>query len=942
MVDVELGIRPVRMNENRKTEPQAADAGNSGAPPAPSPGFSSSFSLIPSLMMAGGVAIAALALGLDLTGFGGAPGIGPGQVRAALAGGLLTVLGAILDAALGAHRLRAWLATQFPDRSSVLRFLAIVVQLSLLVLVMRQYQIENRAFFHNILLLALFGFLIHHFLPASWRMPFFLLLSLAGISGVLGPANAAWVVVAGLVLIAVCHLPVAFRMRVLMLLAVAAALAAMRADWLKTPFPSAVWPILGSMFMFRLIVFLYDFKHQKDRAPWSQTLSYFFLLPNVVFPLFPVVDYKTFRRTHYDAPWPDIYQRGIHWMFRGLTHLLLYRVVNYYVMLAPEEVAGWGDLLRFLVSNFLLYLRVSGQFHLIIGLLHLFGFHLPETNNLYCFSSSFTDFWRRINIYWKDFMMKVFYYPAYFALQKRGATLALVLATVFVFVVTWFLHAYQWFWLRGSFLLTATDVLFWTILGALMVANTLYEAKFGRKRTLGKAVVTSKDLALRGLRTAGTFATIIVLWSLWTSPSVAEWFALFSFAGPAAPPAGAVAPPDAMLLALVAAMAVAGASGPAAGPFAQLARWMRTPLVLSLLLATLYFVASPTAFSRLQGAARDVVGTLRAPRISQREANLLRRGYYEDLIGVNSFNNQLWNLFSRRRGEPLIQETEAGRRTGDFLNLELIPSTNIVFRGQPYSVNRWGMRDRDYEQLPPPRTLRLAVLGSSQVNGWGVADRDVFDVLLEERLNRDAAQPRFEVLNFAVPAYTALQQILVVEQRVGLFRPNAVLYVAHPNDMHMAANQLIAQWINGTAIPFPELSGLLARAGISRQTPLSDGQRRLKPFREEMITWAYRRLVASCREHNMLPVWVYLPMEPGNSWPADEAEALPRIAASAGFLVLDLRDVYSGHDVTSLQIAEWDKHPNRRGHQLIADRLFDALARHPELFAQEQAPPGGR
>jgi lysophospholipase L1-like esterase len=109
-----------------------------------------------------------------------------------------------------------------------------------------------------------------------------------------------------------------------------------------------------------------------------------------------------------------------------------------------------------------------------------------------------------------------------------------------------------------------------------------------------------------------------------------------------------------------------------------------------------------------------------------------------------------------------------------------------------------------------------------------------------------------------------------------------------------------------------------------------------------MITWAYRRLVASCREHNMLPVWVYLPMEPGNSWPADEAEALPRIAASAGFLVLDLRDVYSGHDVTSLQIAEWDKHPNRRGHQLIADRLFDALARHPELFAQEQAPPGGR
>ncbi len=681
------------------------------------------------LMMVAGVAVAALALSLDLIGAGGAPELGPGQIRLALAGGLLTLLGAVLDAVFGARRLLPWLRGQFPDRASVLSFFAIVVQFSLLVLVMRQYQIENRAFFHNVLLLALFGFLLHHFLPAGWRLPFFLLLSLAGISGVLGPANAAWVVGAGLVLIAVCHLPVPFNVRVLLLLAVTAALAAMRADWLKTPFPSAVWPILGSMFMFRMIVFLYDLKHQKDRARWSQTLSYFFLLPNVVFPLFPVVDYKTFRRTHYDAPWPAIYQRGIHWMFRGLTHLLLYRVVNYYVMLSPEEVAGWGDLLRFLVSNFLLYLRVSGQFHLIIGLLHLFGFHLPETNHLYCLSSSFTDFWRRINIYWKDFMMKVFYYPAYFALQKRGPTLALVLATVFVFVVTWFLHAYQWFWLRGSFLLTLTDVLFWTILGALMVANTLYEARFGRKRTLGKAAVTAKDLALRGLRTAGTFATIIVLWSLWTSPSIGEWLALFSVSGSPAPTTGVAGPPDATMLVLIAAMALAGNSGASAGPFARLARLVRTPLALSLLLVSLYVAASPATFSHMEGTARELVSTLRAPRLSQREANLLRRGYYEDLIGVNSFNNQLWDL--------------------------------------------------------------------------------------------------------------------------------------------------------------------------------------------------------------------YLPMEPGNTWPADEAEALPRIAAGAGFQVLDLRDVYAGHDVASLQIAEWDKHPNRRGHQLIADRLFDALRQHPDWFPLGHAPPGG-
>ena len=61
-------------------------------------------------------------------------------------------------------------------------------------------------------------------------------------------------------------------------------------------------------------------------------------------------------------------------------------------------------------------------------------------------------------------MMKVFYYPTYFKLRKLGETKALVLATLFVFVVTWFLHSYQWFWLRGSFPVIWQDAVFWRIL----------------------------------------------------------------------------------------------------------------------------------------------------------------------------------------------------------------------------------------------------------------------------------------------------------------------------------------------------------------------------------------------------------------------------------------------------------------------------------------------
>ena len=67
-------------------------------------------------------------------------------------------------------------------------------------------------------------------------------------------------------------------------------------------------------------------------------------------------------------------------------------------------------------------------------------------------SSSFTDFWRRINIYWKNFMQKIFFTPANFWLRpKIGARGALFGAAAFTFFITWAFHAYQWFWIRGDF-----------------------------------------------------------------------------------------------------------------------------------------------------------------------------------------------------------------------------------------------------------------------------------------------------------------------------------------------------------------------------------------------------------------------------------------------------------------------------------------------------------
>ena len=185
----------------------------------------------------------------------------------------------------------------------------------------------------------------------------------------------------------------------------------------------------------------------------------------------------------------------------------------------PADVANLGDLTQLMLGTFLLYLRVSGQFHLIVGILHLFGFRLPETHNLYYLAHNFTELWRRINIYWKDFMMQVVFYPAYFKLKQLGPRPALACATAAVFLVTWVLHSYQWFWLRGGFPVALPDILFWGILGTLVVAGALRESKPGHR---SRKRVSGWDWRL-GVRAAGTFFTFCFLWSLWSTESVSQW-----------------------------------------------------------------------------------------------------------------------------------------------------------------------------------------------------------------------------------------------------------------------------------------------------------------------------------------------------------------------------------------------------------------------------------
>jgi D-alanyl-lipoteichoic acid acyltransferase DltB (MBOAT superfamily) len=806
------------------------------------------------------------------------------------------------------------IAALFPD---VLKFAAILLQLLLLAIVIKRFNLENPAVF-RVMVLALAGFVVHSFLPMAYRLPFFLALSLGAIVLILGPVETAWLLGLGIGLVAICHAPAPFWLRLPVLIGAAGVLTAMRGGWLASPVPQAVWPLLGSMFAFRMAIYLYDLYHDRRAKSLSEALSYFFMVPNVCFPLFPVVDFQAFSKRYFAGDPYDIYRTGVRWMFRGVLHLLVYRALYKSWSISLWDVENAGDFVHYCLYLFLLYLRVSGLFHLIVGTLHLFGFNLPETHHLYFLSWSFTDFWRRINIYWKDFMTRIIFYPAYFQFRPLGTKGALVASTVVVFIMTWLLHAVQWFWLRGEILFTATDILFYAILCCLVVVNSLIELKRGQKRMGG--VSWSKAFVV-GLSTLATFTTICILWSMWTTGSFAQWITLWDVA---------FLPPTLggwLLIAGTVIGLVGTATVLAHNP--DLFSWKKRSFIREAAMQSFFMVllcgVSISAVNHRLGYAGQVIDQARDGGLNLVENAELERGYYEDLLAVEKFNGELMNLYLRRPPEWRANIMEAGltQRTNNILQYEFKPNVESVIKGAVLKTNRWSMHDKDYAQEPPAGCYRVALLGASHVMGTGVTRDKTFEAVLEDKLNQNnGGKPNrsYEILNFAVAGYLPVRQVWVLEDKVLPFKPNAMFYVGHPGDARRTVFDLVTALEKGIELPDPYLREIAKEANVDKDTPDPRLRRRLTPYGEQLLSWTFKRLVATCRKNGIAPIFILLP-EVGD--PVDSSTDL-RLAKDAGFTVLDLTGVYP-RPYESLWIAEWDKHPNVTGHRLVGERLYELL-----------------
>jgi hypothetical protein len=373
-------------------------------------------------------------------------------------------------------------------------------------------------------------------------------------------------------------------------------------------------------------------------------------------------------------------------------------------------------------------------------------------------------------------------------------------------------------------------------------------------------------------------------------------------------------------------------------------RAARITLLQSLVLLATAVLPWPERWTTL----RSVLASVRSPELNRAEREIHAAGYYEGLIGgAGGAEGARGELALRLLGKPngWVRFNDAGVSRllpGDFLQFELLPSVRRTLFGQPFVTNSHGMHSPEVTLEKPEGTYRVVILGASMDMGWGVGYEQTYSYLLQEWLGRHSrrqgfdSERRFEVLNFAVAAYSPLQRLETLRRKALAFHPDLVIYSATMLDLRLTEIHLCDALRSKADMTYDFVRATLDDAGIAPTKQLVDAEgklvfkdeikTKLQPYYWDLYDATLGALAGECRSAGVPLVVLIVPRVGKSDAPSVRAEPVARFKSLAdhhALPVFDLSGTFDRFDPARLEIAAWDDHPNALGHR----RLFLALAR---------------
>ncbi|MDQ3110047.1 MAG: hypothetical protein M3R17_09145 [Bacteroidota bacterium] len=800
-------------------------------------------------------------------------------------------------------------------------FLLLVLQLALLGVFTTVYKILDKQGLPLLLYITLPAFILNAFLPVKWR-PVLLTLLFWGIClWSLSWVTGGFIIFVSLALFVCAELPIKLTYRVILIAGITAGMIVLRNQWFFAPRAIIAVPYIASLFMFRMVSYLYYKKRNVEVIPLFRRLNYFFLLPNLVFLLFPIIDYRNYVETYYARPAVEIYRKGIFRITMGIVLLIIHRIVYYYWSIPPADVRDLTSVISYNFISYFLIIQIVGMFQVCVGWVTLFGYDLNAIFENFFFAKGFSDLWRKINHYWRDFILKTFYFPIFFRLRKIGQYQVMVIAGLISFFFSWMMHSQQLYWISGHFSFTANDAIYWMTMGIFITADGIYQYhNSGKNNSVKRSAFAS--ILIGGLRITGIFLFASLLWTLWNADSLSSWFFLMKQAGNGG--MAEILSAAGMLAIMVLIAGIYLYFFKTASPVKR----ERNENVLFPVFANVLFIAL-LAFQFIatklpvDSKAAIIADEIHEAKINEADREIVDLGYYDQMVEVGGISRTGWQF-------RLLGDLEWGvasgatHPTGDVLLRVFNPNAKVLHHGYHLNINHMGLRDKEYTDAKPAGTIRWAFCGGSYVLGPGVEKEFTFEAMLEEALNdslQKAGSGNLEILNFSNGGYLLPQTVELCRKKVFQYQPDYVFYFAHPGELEYTPKNISRLLAFGADLSgFPEFQKIIDEAGLKQSQSRIEMMRRMEPYQEELIRWGYKEVTDMCKAHNAQPVWVFFPTTTDGDTHAEYIK-LSKIAEEYGFITIDLSGVYGGYKTSTLQNSEADSHPIKLGHKLIATKL---------------------
>ena len=291
----------------------------------------------------------------------------------------------------------------------------------------------------------------------------------------------------------------------------------------------------------------------------------------------------------------------------------------------------------------------------------------------------------------------------------------------------------------------------------------------------------------------------------------------------------------------------------------------------------------------------------------------------------------------------MIRPTENNR-----MIYELLPNLSVRYADAEVTTNARGFRGREYSLQKDKNVVRILGLGDSIMFGQGVDGGINYLSLLEEKLDRDYGEKKWEVINTAIPGYNTVMEIEALKEKGLAYKPDIVIvgfcnndldlpnFIQTKKDYFSLKTSFFLDFIYERVRHAKETFVALDFAPEKSQGGYENDPALVPAQYRDMVGWnAFERAMAelkdiSTRNNFDVVICFLIPQFEKETGLQNKVSDLSR---RLSFCVIDIGPVYnlylskkSTNWTKTFAVSSKDAHPNKEAHKIAANLLIENMS----------------